>query len=430
MDNDIKGFMSFLEKSVSPHHAVKELTRILDEAGFAALEQNEPWEIEKGKNYYVKCFGTMLAAFHIGMDFIPGEAFRLAGSHVDWPCYYIKPNPEKQEAGCLKFSVEPYGGMICSAWFDRPLSCAGTATVKTDNALAPKRLLVDFEKPVFTIPNLCIHMNRDVNKGVELNPNKDMLPLGLCVPDNFEKKGYFVKKLAELLNVEPESILSYDLCLYNAEKPMLCGFNGEFLTSGRLDNLSSVYAALYGITRCRRRHGITASIFFDNEEVGSGTKQGADSATLKMTLEKLSIALGVSRCRYIDSLTGGFMLSCDGSHAKHPNYPEYSDGACVSLLNGGVTIKMNYSQRYATEAAGIGMIAGICEKYKIPYQRYMNRPDLRGGGTLGSFAASRLGMSAADIGAPMLAMHSCRETMCVSDQIAANELLMRYFNEE
>ena len=430
MKNDIREFMAFLEKSVSPHHAIQEIMHILDGEGFNALEQTAPWELEKGKNYYIKCFGTMLIAFHIGSDYVPGEAFRLAGNHVDWPCYYIKPNPEKDEAGCIKFSVEPYGGMIRNTWLDRPLSCAGMVTVKTDNVLEPMRKLIDFEKPVFTIPNVCIHMNREVNKGVELNQNKDMLPIGLCSGEDFDKKGYFVKKIAELINAEPEDILSYDLCLYNAEKPMLCGFEEEFLTSGRIDNLSSAFADLYGITKCDRRHGITAAVFFDNEEVGSGTKQGADSATLNMMLEKLSLTLGASRSQYIDSLAGGFMLSCDGAHAKHPNHPEYSDTACVVHINQGVALKMNYEQRYATEAAGIGMIASICKKYNIPFQRYMNRPDLRGGGTLGSYAASQLGMSTVDIGIPMLAMHSCRETMGVNDQKAMNELVMHYFSEE
>ena len=187
---------------------------------------------------------------------------------------------------------------------------------------------------------------------------------------------------------------------------------------------------LYGITNTARKRGVTAAILFDNEEVGSGTKQGADSATLGMTLEKISLALGSSRSEYLDALNGGFMLSCDVAHAVHPNHAEMADGSSCSLMNAGVSLKMNYEQRYSTEARGIGIIEGLCKKYDIPFQRYMNRPDLRGGGTLGSYAASQLGMSTADVGVPMLAMHSARETMGAKDQDALNRLVQCYMNEE
>ncbi len=430
MTNDINGLISLLKASVSPYHAAENAIKLLDSESFTALEQSKPWVLEKGRNYYIKCFGTMLIAFHIGSDYKPGDDFRLAASHTDWPCYYIKPNPEQTAGGCLKLSVEPYGGMIHNTWLDRPLSVAGVVTLKTDNVLSPERRLVNFAHPILTIPNLAIHMNSKVNSGVELNPNKDMLPICATIEKEFNKDGYFVKKLAELMEAEVEDILSYDLCLYNTEQPELVGFNEDILTSPRLDNLTSTYAILCGITACRRTHGVSAAVLFDNEEVGSGTKQGADSATLGMMLEKIATSLGATRSEYIDSLTSGFLLSCDVAHAKHPNHAELSDNSCNAVMNMGVTLKMNYSQRYATEAVGIGIIEGLCKKYDIPYQRFMNRPDLRGGGTLGSYAASQLGMSAADIGVPMLAMHSCRETMGAKDQLSMNDLVTRFFAEE
>lgn len=430
MKNDINAFISLLEKSVSPYHAADEAMRLLADEGFIALNQSGNWQLERGKNYYVKCFGTMLIAFHVGDQYTPGDGFRLAACHTDWPCYYIKPAPEQIAGGCLKLSVEPYGGMIHNTWLDRPLSAAGVVTVKTENVLAPERRLVNFGKSILTIPNLAIHMNRNVNKGVELNPNKDMLPIAATVEREFNKDGWFAKKLAELMDVSVDDILSYDLCLYNAEKPVLVGFDEEFLSSPRLDNITSAFAVLAGICECRRDHGITAAVLFDNEEVGSGTKQGANSVTLGMMLEKIADSLGAGRSDYINSLNSGFMLSCDVAHAKHPNHEELSDTCCNAVMNAGVTIKMNYEQHYATEAVGIGIIEGICKKYDIPYQRYMNRPDMRGGGTLGSYAASQLGMSTIDIGVPMLAMHSCRETMGVKDQLAMNALVMRYFCEE
>lgn len=430
MNKDFKGLFSLLKASVSPYHTAEEAMRLLDEAGFTALPQSGKWELKKGGNYYVKCFGTMLVAFHIGAKYQPGDGFKLAACHTDWPCYYIKPNPEQIGGGCLKISVEPYGGMIHSTWLDRPLSAAGLVTVKSKSVLEPERRLVDFEEPVLTIPSLAIHLNRDVNKGVALNPNKDMLPICETIENDFNKDGYFVKKLAEKLGVKPDDILSYDLCLYNAEEPILCGFNKDILTAPRLDNITSAYAVLNGIMNCKRKSGVAAAILFDNEEVGSGTKQGANSATLGMMLEKLALALGASRSEYIDSLTSGFMLSCDVAHAKHPNHAELADGSCYSEMNKGVSLKMNYEQRYSTEAGGIGMLESLCSKHKIPLQHYMNRPDLRGGGTLGSYAASQLGMSTADVGVPMLAMHASRETMGVRDQEALDALVTRYFNEE
>ena len=340
------------------------------------------------------------------------------------------PRATSTGVGGVQLLADPYGGMIHSTWLDRPLSAAGVVTVRSESVLAPERLRVDFGKPILTIPSLAIHLNREVNKGVAYNPNKDMLPVCATVEKEFNKDGFFLKKLAEQLHVEPDDILSYDLCLYNAEEPVLCGFDEDILTSPRLDNITSTYAILYGITNCARKRGVTAAILFDNEEVGSGTKQGADSATLGLILEKISIALGANRSEYIDSLTAGFMLSCDVAHAKHPNHADMADGTSASEMNKGVSLKMNYEQRYATEAAGIGIIEGICKKHDIPYQRYMNRPDLRGGGTLGSYAASQLGMSVADVGVPMLAMHSCRETMGAKDQDALNRLVEAYMNEE
>ena len=431
MKNELNGLISLLNRSTSPARTVMEAEAILrDGEGFTELPESGAWKLEKGGKYFVNIFGKLLIVFTVGEEYEPGDGFRLAASHIDWPCYYIKPDPEQTAGGCLKLSVEPYGGMIHSTWLDRPLSASGVVTLKSDNVLEPERRRVDFGRPILTIPSLAIHLNREVNKGVAYNPNKDMLPICATIEKEFNKDGYFLKKLAEEVGAAPEDILSYDLCLYNAEEPVLCGFDEDILTSPRLDNITSTYAVLYGITNCTRKRGVTAAILFDNEEVGSGTKQGADSATLGLILEKISLALGASRSEYIDSLTGGFMLSCDVAHAKHPNHADMADGSSASEMNKGVSLKMNYEQRYSTEAGGIGIIEGICKKYDIPFQRYMNRPDLRGGGTLGSYAASQLGMSTADVGVPMLAMHSARETMGAKDQDALNRLVQCYMNEE
>lgn len=430
MKKDLQGLISFIDRAVSPYHAAAVSADMLEQEGFTRLNQLGSWRLERGKSYYVRCFGSMLVALHIGSEYENGDAFRIAASHVDWPCYYIKPSPEQASGECIKLSVEPYGGMIHSTWLDRPLSAAGMVALKGDDAMAPQRRLVDFGDPIMTIPNLAIHMNRNVNKGVEINPNKDMLPLCKTIEEGLSKDGFFIDRLAKLMNVESERILSYDLCLYNAEKCSVVGFDGDFLSAPRLDNLTSTYALLQGIASCGRTRGITAAVLFDNEEVGSGTKQGADSVTLGFVLEKLVMSLGGVRSDYIDALGGGFMLSCDVAHAMHPNHSELADGSCHSYMNKGAAIKMNYEQRYATEACGVGMIEGLCKKYDIPYQRYMNRPDLRGGGTLGSYAAAQLGIPTIDVGVPMLAMHSARELMGVKDQDSLNRLISAYFCEE
>ena len=407
-------FCAFLERSVSPYHAADAAAALLREKGFCELAVGEPWRVERGGRYVVTAYRTMVAAFAVGSEYAPGEGVRIAASHLDWPCFYIKPAPEQAAGGFLKLSVEPYGGMIRNTWMDRPLSVAGLVTLQDGEGT--RQELIDFSDPVLTIPNLAIHMNREVNKGVELNPAKDLLPLCACLEEDMNKDGYFVRKLAERLSAAPEDIQGYDLCVYNPEKPALVGFDRALLSAPRLDNITSVYACLSGILSAAPVSGVSMAVLFDHEEIGSGTKQGAFSSVLGMLTEKLALALGQGREGCLDMRFNGFFLSCDVAHALHPNRAEMYDSSCQSLMNRGVALKMNYEQRYATEAEGLAVIEGLCRKHDIPYQRYMNRPDLRGGGTLGSYASSMLGMRAVDIGVPMLAMHSCRELMAARDE--------------
>lgn len=427
MQQDIHAFMDYLKKCVSPYHGAAVSLQMLKEEGFEQLPLNGRWNLTCGGRYCVDCHGTMAVGFTVGESFAPEDGFRIAASHLDWPCFYIKPDPEQVAGGCLKLSVEPYGGLILNTWMDRPLSCAGMVTIKGDSPLKPAEKLFDFEKPLFTIPNLAVHMNREVNKGVALNPAKDMLPLAATVEKEFNKNGYFVKKLAEKLEVAPEDILSFDLVLYNAEAPMLLGFEEELLSAPRLDNLTSAFASLIAITGEQRKKGVNIAALFDNEEIGSRTKAGANSGTLSFIMEKIALSLGLDREGYLNALLSGFLLSCDVAHALHPNKMEFYDPQVHSRMNGGVTLKMNYSQSYTTQANGIGAIESLCRAYEIPYQRFMNKADARGGSTLGGFAASAYSMQAVDIGVPILAMHSARELMGVKDQSAINDLTAAFF---
>ena len=417
----------YLSRCVSPYHCIEVSASVLREYGFSALPLSGRWKIEKGGKYYVNCHNTMLAAFTVGESVTPGTGIRIAAAHTDWPCLYVKAASEQVTGGCLKLSVEPYGGLILSSWIDRPLSIAGAVTVKSDKALQPEIRLIDMKEPVCYIPNLAIHMNREVNKGVALSPAKDMLPICRTVAEGFEKKGVLQNKLAELIGVQPEDILCFDLLLYNAEAPCLIGFDKDLLSGPRLDNLTSAYACLAGMTEAERADGINVIALFDNEEVGSRSKAGADSGTLPMILEKLTASLGLSRAEYLDSLAGGFLLSCDVAHALHPNYTDKYDSVQTSLLNRGVSLKLNYEQKYATQCGGVGAMLALAESRKVPCQVFMNKPDARGGSTLGAFPASSLSMQSADIGVPILAMHSAREIMGVKDQEAINRLVTEFF---
>ena len=430
MQQSVQALMAYLSRSVSPYHGIQETLRILEEEGFIPLPLNGDWALAPGGKYSVDCRGTMAVAFTVGQRFLPEDGFRIAANHMDWPCFYIKPAPEQVAAGCLKLSVEPYGGLIHNTWMDRPLSCAGMVTLAGEKAMEPERRLFDFGRPLFTIPNLAIHMNREVNKGVALDPAKDLLPLAATVEKEFNKDGFFVKKVAQAMGVNPEDILSFDLVLYNAEAPQLIGFEEELLSAPRLDNLTSAFACLAGITGPQRQAGVNIAAFFDHEEIGSQTKTGADSDTLTFITEKIACALGLSRAGYLNALLSGFLLSCDVAHALHPNKMEMYDSGVCALLNKGVTLKLNYSQKYATDAVGVGVVEGLCKQRGIPCQRFMNKAGSPGGGTLGKFAASSLSMRSADIGVPILAMHSARELMGAKDQQSMNDLVSAFFSEE
>ena len=420
MSDYLSGLRRFLDGGVSPYHTVRLAADFLAAQGFAPLAPGGAFDVAPSGRYFVEN-GTFLAAFTVGQK---PDHFRIAAAHTDWPCLRVKPQPELVSGGCCRLSVEPYGGAILNTWLDRPLSLAGVALLRTDDPMQPARRIVAWDEPLLTIPNLAIHMNREVNKGVPLKANVDMLPICRTVEAGWSRDGYLLGRLAEKLGAEPSDILSFELCAYCTEKSQLVGFEQDLLSSPRLDNITSVHAVLDGLCAAQGS-GVNVAVLYDNEEIGSNTRRGADSQTLSILLEKLALALGMDRAAYLNACVNGMFLSCDAAHAVHPNHPEYADFSCAPVLNGGVVLKR--SPRYSSDAETCAVIAGLCRRHDIPLQIYMNRADLPGGSTVGSMASALLAMPAADIGVPLLAMHSACELMGANDQAAFCRLCEAFF---
>ena len=420
--------ISFIEKAPSSYHSVLTAVTELEKAGFTELKLTEPWTTEPGKSYYINAYGTSLFAFTVGKN--PAGRFHAAASHTDFPCFKIKPASEMREKHYVRLNTACYGSVILSTWMDRPLSVAGKVMTKSDNVFKPEAHIIDIGRAILTIPNLAIHMNKEMNMGVELNKQKDMLPLAAMVTEELEKDNFFLNFLAEQIGVKAEDILDFDLTVYVAEKGTITGLKEEFVSSPRIDNQTSVVSCLYGILNAGvPETGINFIACFDNEEIGSSTKQGADSVLLNMVLDKLYNSLGIDPTAARDIILGGFFLSLDVAHAIHPCHSEKCDPTNQPVLNGGVAIKIDASQKYATDTEAIAAVRQLCYKAGVPHQIFVKRSDVIGGTTLGSINSSHLPMMTADLGIPMLAMHSARELMGSKDQKAMDELITAFFNE-
>jgi aspartyl aminopeptidase len=425
--NTIKQLDSLVAASVSPYHCIMAASKQLSEAGFHELPLSTTWKLIKGESYYINVFDSSLIAFSIGEELTDSPSLRLAASHTDWPCLKVKPYPEVTSLDYGKLNVEVYGGPLLNTWFDRPLSMAGKVSVKGSSLMEPKTIFVDFKRPVLTVPSLAIHMNRNANEGVPLNAQVDMLPLITRITDELTRKDFFLEALAKEAAVEKTDILDYEIYIYNWESGTLLGLEEEFYSAPRLDNITSVHACLNGIMESTNKEGIHAVLLYDNEEIGNKTKQGASSAITERVLEKIYLSLGYSRETFINGLLGGFLLSMDVAHAIHPNHMEKCDIKNQILMGDGIAIKLAASQSYATDATSTAVIEGICRAKDIPYRKFSNRSDIRGGSTLGSISSTLLTMRTVDVGVPMLAMHSAREVMCASDQEALVNLTIAFF---
>lgn len=421
--DDAEKLLQLTEEGTSPFHVTASVERQLQKAGFQKVELGENWKLEKGGRYYLPHHGSSLLAFTIGKDYRNGDGFRIAAAHTDFPGLRIKPAPEVKKAGYRQLNVEIYGGAILNTWLDRPLSASGRVALRSDDVFHPRMCLVDFKKPFLTIPNLAIHMNREVNKGVELNRQTDMLPVfGL------EDSEEFLTRLAEQLQVDREDILEYELGLYNTDTGDYLGLAEEFISSPRLDNLTSVQAITTAMIEGSRKRGINVAAYFDHEEIGSRTKQGAGSTLLSAVLERILLSLTENRAEFLETYGDSMLLSVDVAHGIHPNHTDKHDPTNQNVLGKGVCIKEACAQSYATDSEAVAIVQQICESRGISYQKFVNRSDIAGGSTLGSIASSVLPIRTVDIGVPLLAMHSGRELMGTADQESLRQLIQGFYS--
>ena len=401
----------YIAASPTAYHACAHTAEILSEDGCIELFENEKWTLEVGKSYFVRRNGSSVIAFKVpNKDF---NGFMIAASHADSPCLKIKENPEIADKHYVRLSVEAYGGTIYSTWLDRPLSVAGRVTVKTEKGIEIR--LVDTKDPIALIPNVAIHMNRTANSGMNYNAAVDLVPLY----DGGDKKDTFKGLIAKAAKVSVEDIVTTDLFLYNPQK----GYEwGDFISAPRLDDLQCAFGSLEAFLGAKEGSGISVYALFDNEEVGSQTKQGAASTFLYDVLSRVAGALGTD---YRNLVANSFMVSCDNAHASHPNHPEFSDRNHTVWMNEGVVIKYNANQKYTSDAVSAAIFKLIADKADVPTQYYANRADMGGGSTLGNIANTQVSLNTVDIGLPQLAMHSSFETAGIRD----TEYLVRVLTE-
>lgn len=416
---DIRALFRFIEASPTSFHAVHTMERVLEREGYARLLESEAWELRAGGRYYVTRNGSALLAFripeHMGQMTEKNEArgFRIVASHSDSPCLKIKENPELAAAGdCVKLNVEKYGGMLCATWFDRPLSVAGRLLTEEGSRIVTR--LVDVRRDLVLIPSLAIHMNREANKGYEYHVQKDMLPLYGMETEDGRKPEAWTERIAREAGVDPESILGSDLFLYSRTPTSIWGADGEFMSAGRLDDLECVYASLKSFLTSEEADGIPVHCVYDNEEVGSSTRQGAASTFLADTLLRISEAFGGASA-YRRMLAHSMMLSADNAHAVHPNYPEEACPSNRPLMNRGIVIKFSGNQRYTSDGVSAAIFRSICRRAQVPIQIFTNHSDVAGGSTLGNISAAQVPVPCVDIGLAQLAMHSAYETAGARD---------------
>lgn len=425
--------LDFIEQSPSCYHVAANLAEKFSRAGFEELKETDDWAIEPGGKYFVVRNDSSIIAF--GVPELEVKGFHMAAAHSDSPTFKLKENPEEvTDRKYLKLNTEKYGGMILSTWLDRPLSVAGRVAVLKQKKIVTK--LVNIDKDLLVIPNVAIHMNSEINKGMEYNPQIDMLPLYAALDEESQDvRGMLVSEVAEYLGVKPEKILGYDLYLYARDRGRIFGRDGEFIISPKLDDLASVYSCAEAFVSAAPKDYISLLAVFDNEEVGSRTRQGADSTFLKDTIERicdhLAVQYGETNPGILQKklIADSFLISADNAHAVHPNHPEKADPTNRPYLNGGIVIKYHGGQKYTTDAVSAAKMKALCSKAGVPYQTYANRSDIAGGSTLGNLSAAHVAVSSVDIGLPQLAMHSAAETGGVRDIAYAVKVLQKFFSE-
>lgn len=415
-----KQLLTFIENSPTAFHAVETMRQTLLKEGAVELFERDHWKLQSGKSYFVTRNHSALIAFSIPKE--EAWKFHIIASHSDSPTFKIKENPEMlSENAYVKLNVEKYGGMLMAPWFDRPLSVAGRVLVRTKEGIEERLVCVD--KDLLLIPSLAIHMNREANEGYKYNPQKDMLPLYGCA----EAKGSFMEEIAAQVSVEEETILGHDLFLYTRTPGSIWGADEAFISSPRLDDLQCVFASLDGFLNGRKQSSIAIHCVMDNEEVGSGTKQGAASTFLQDTLLRINTGLGRTYEEYLMTLAGSFMISADNAHAVHPNYADKADPVNRPVPNCGIVIKYNANQRYCTDAVSAAIFKDLCQRAEVPYQTFVNRSDVTGGSTLGNISNTQVPVNTVDIGLAQLAMHSPYETAGAKDTLYLCRVAAQFF---
>ena len=433
----IKRLLSFLDASPVNFLAVKNIADTLLANGFRRVDPSQPLgEVKSGDRFFVTKNDSSVFAFRIGNKPIADAGFHMICAHCDSPTFRIKPNAEMlTEGGIVKLNTEVYGGPIMSTWFDRPLTLAGRVIVRGEDVMQPQTLLLHIKRPLLQISNLAIHFNRQVNDGVALSKQKDVLPLLGQITSQLEAGNLLMNVILEELNSNAagrelcaKDILDFDLYLADATPACTFGVHNEFISSGRLDDLSMCYAGLEALIASDTTDTTQVLALFDNEETGSQTKQGAGSPFLSFMLKRIALAQSNTEEAYYQAVERAFMISADNAHAWHPNYPEKYDPTNHPMLGGGPVIKFNAAQKYTSDAVSAAVFAGLCEKAGVPCQRFVNHSDVAGGSTLGNILASSIPLRGVDMGNAILAMHSCRETGSVADHVFCMKVFTEFYS--
>ena len=418
--NYVDGLLAYIGRSPSPFHAIEAAKNMLVQAGFVEVSEKEKWELEKGGSYFVTRNDSAIIAFRIPEAGVKG--FHMVASHGDSPSFKIKEQAELTcEQAYTKLNVEKYGGMIMSSWFDRPLSVAGRVYVNTPEGI--RKRLICFDEDLMVIPSLAIHMNREMNNGVKYSAQTDMCPLVSTCAD----KTLFCKMLAEKAGVTAEEILGHDLYLYTRQPGLVLGSEKDMLLSPRLDDLECAYGSIQAMIESKPEQFVNVCAVLDNEEVGSSTRQGADSDFLYNTLKRIVYSFGGKEESYMQAIAESFLISADNAHAVHPNHPEKADPTNRPVLNGGIVIKYSGNQKYTSDAFTGSVMKKLCMDAEVPYQIYYNHSDVQGGSTLGNISTAHVSVASVDIGLPQLAMHSAVETAGAKDVEYLVKVLKEYY---
>lgn len=429
MNTYIESLLKFMDSSVCNFLAVDTIKKVLVANGFVEKRLEDAFTCQAGEKFFVTKNDSAIFAVTVGSKPVSETGFKIISAHSDSPCFRIKPNPEMVSGdGLVRLNTEVYGGPILYTWFDRPLSLAGRVILKGKSALHPVTRLLKIDNPILVIPHLAIHFNRSVNEGNPLSKQKDMLPILTRISSSLEANNLLINYVAKSLDVSVADILDFDLFVYDTEKACVVGLNDEFVLSGRLDDLSMAHAAITAITEATDSEATCVSAIFDNEETGSGTKQGAHSPVLTNILRRVATCQGVDFDGFCRAVSKSFLISADNAHAFHPNYGEKYDPTNHPAIGGGPVIKINANCKYMTDAHSAAIFKSLCIEAGSPYQYFVNHSDVAGGSTLGNIFTGQLDIEGVDVGSPLLAMHSVRETASTDDHVNMIKVFKYFFS--